>query len=1265
MSASQPAPTRRSARQHSVKSYREQEQHDDDDDHTAAFDDTDIADVENSCHPNRPSKRRRAAKPVKPVKAATQPDNNDDEWREGEDELNEYADGDGRHYTDEQLLDDSDIRLDSSDRSEESDAGVVLKVELVNFMVHQHFTATLNKHITFIHGPNGSGKCFARGTVLRLYNGDTMAVEAVRGGERLMGDDGQPRIVTPGSLVHYDPLKRAEGEVEQPLYRICPHWDGAQPFTVNGAHTLVLLNTTKPYVTKRSDTLAESWQVKAWEVNTDNRMVNRSLGSFSTEARAKRHLATILARPWEPVEWQPTVDEFLCTAATTRRLCLLVACEAITFNNPLLPSLHHLLTRVLDGVPPTPAQLDYMAWWLGIWLSNGHCGTAAVFQGGISPPHPHHDHPIFARLLDYQRLFNQPVQQADAHLSTARWPGRWFRYGVGSVVDLVLQAYGLIGNKHIPRALICDSLNVRRRLLAGLIDGDGSYDSQRNAYEVQAKDRQAIDGYKELAATLGLRNSSVLSHDCTDQQTGVQCRGYRISISGHMWDAVQYCCVATYKHCPQPGSVDYVENNKNSRCYGFTITPVGSGEYFGFAVHGGINRRFLLQDYTVTHNSAILVALQTVFGAHMRDTNRGSSLAQLIRAGCRDQTARVTVYLQNDGPQPYTPLTLNGQPYKQPLPHPLVLRMTIVGKLDSALPQMQSRKWELGIPEGGRDDVQEDDDSRRVRWVKLTVHELHQLTQYFNIQVSNPCVILTQESGKKFLNSGSAADKYSFFYQATQLDVLKEKHDAGEARIQQMKEEIKGGKEQLKTRQRRRDELAEWVERKEKKDRAEMALKLAQAQEKWSEWKDKTEELERSKQSAQMQAEELTRQSQRVAELERQNGAFDSSRREKEQLVHNKQQEAAAATAAVQAAEETAAQDHARMRALENRVEALRKTKERAMREQQRKEREVEQMRKEMEEQNAQVNEQRQKRLDELDTQRQRWLAQKDEHTAAYQRIRAEQTNLASQLSAATALHQRSRQSLQDAEAQLQRLRSSQQRGGSAFGARTREIRDECQRRQSEFDVLPVGPVGDYLQIPDREDERFLFAIEVAIGRAMLQGYICHSLKDSRVLLSILRRLFPDPKQQPQIYIQPRRDTREYHDPKAANLEHPYGPERRVLDCLDVKLDWVYNVLVDQREVEAILLIPRDGPARRRVQPTRVPGVRPLQGRQGTGRIHGDGRAGTRHGRQQRHDSSTVRARRAAAGGGHRTGGETDGEQEGRCEARGGASQARDRPHAG
>ena len=100
----------------------------------------------------------------------------------------------------------------------------------------QLLQAVNSNQLLVVIGETGSGKCFARGTRLRLFDGDTVAVESVAGGERLMGDDGLPRTVTPGSLT----------QGRDTLYRITPKWDGAEPFTVNGAHILVLVNNVRP-----------------------------------------------------------------------------------------------------------------------------------------------------------------------------------------------------------------------------------------------------------------------------------------------------------------------------------------------------------------------------------------------------------------------------------------------------------------------------------------------------------------------------------------------------------------------------------------------------------------------------------------------------------------------------------------------------------------------------------------------------------------------------------------------------------------------------------------------------------------------------------------------------------------------------------------------------------------------------------------------------------------------------------------------------------
>ena len=460
----------------------------------------------------------------------------------------------------------------------------------------QQRLSDIRHKLLILSGKGGVGKCFARHTRLRLFDGGTVAVQDAVSGTQLMGDDGLPRTITAGTL----------RQGVDTLYTVTPIWSGAESFTVTGAHILVLVNNIKPYLRKHEGKI----KVMVPSLDENNRMVERCYTHRSpSRARAERRARLAV---WRPLVWEVSVQDYLAAGAISQENCKLVAVKAITFNNPALPSLHAVLTTAL-GAAPTAAQHDYMAWWLGMWLTDGVSDRASISQGGAPPPDTPHDHEIFARLLDYTGLFNERVDKRDDK-TTAGWPAYFFNYGADSVAACVLRSYGLFRNKHVPRALICDSLDVRRRLLAGIIDGDGYY-TDTNVYEIDAKHHHVIRGYKELAATLGMRNSAVLPHNCINQQTGDKYAGFRIHLSGHMWDAAQYC-VATYKRCPQPGAVNYVEKNKETRCYGFTITEVGDGEYFGFAVHGGINRRFLLEDYTVTHNvSSAPTRRRTIFAA--------------------------------------------------------------------------------------------------------------------------------------------------------------------------------------------------------------------------------------------------------------------------------------------------------------------------------------------------------------------------------------------------------------------------------------------------------------------------------------------------------------------------------------------------------------------------------------------------------------------------------------------------------------------------
>ena len=473
--------------------------------------------------------------------------------------------------------------------------------------------------VLLLSGPPGSGKCFARGTRLRLFDSHTVAVEDVQGGERLMGEDGLPRTVTRGSLT------RGCGA----LYRVIPAWSGATPFTVNGAHILVLVNYQRPHARQIGDGL---WQASAWRLTADNRMELERLSAPCTRSQAEASAATVAAG-WAPIEWEVSVHSFLDHSAAVRRCCQLTACAAVSFVNPQLPSLAHTLALLL-GVSPSVAQRDYMAWWLGVWLPGGVSDRAAVsLCTADSPRLPlrrRHQRLVARLCLEYERLFGGHVVLS-LHCSPTAARSEWrVDYGVGSVASRVLRAYGLLGHKRVPRALLCDSEEVRQCVLAGSIDGHGICHAGRSAF-VRAAHRPTLDGLKELAASLGLRNSAVHCHANISQRRAVQqLLPYHILLSGEMSGVVRHC-VATGSQCSPVHTVDLCDASDGSRCYGLSISRLPAGDYFGFAVHGGNNRRFLLDDFTVTHN--------VTRTAH---TPHGSLLTPCSAQHCTDCTSPVS-----------------------------------------------------------------------------------------------------------------------------------------------------------------------------------------------------------------------------------------------------------------------------------------------------------------------------------------------------------------------------------------------------------------------------------------------------------------------------------------------------------------------------------------------------------------------------------------------------------------------------------------------
>ena len=428
-----------------------------------------------------------------------------------------------------------------------------------------------NVSIGIVGMPN-IGKCFARGTPIRLYDGSLLPVERISALARLMGDDGLPRVVTPGSLM----AGRA------PLYTVTPDWDGMAPFTVNGDHILVLQCSERPQL--QADTEGGGGYSVSWyELSTDN-VVSRAQVRHAALEAAQAELKAALAAQPEPLEWEVSVDDFLAYPPSITSVFHVIASPAVTFASTALPSLADSLTAVL-GVAPTAAQEAWAAWYLGLWLTAGAADGDSITLATDAAAD------CASRLLHYQALFAEAVTREDDGQFSC------FTFGsVGSSLSIarrLLSAYDLLLHRHFPQAWLCDSVDVRLRILAGVLDGRRQPEGEAS---LSSPSRSELEALKLIAASLGLRS-----------RIGQQADGsHRLHLSGDLASMLQHCTTAHLQTAQSSGPAWC------SRSSGFRVKECGVGDYFGFAVHGGANQRFLLADFTVTHNSSLFNCLSNL-----------------------------------------------------------------------------------------------------------------------------------------------------------------------------------------------------------------------------------------------------------------------------------------------------------------------------------------------------------------------------------------------------------------------------------------------------------------------------------------------------------------------------------------------------------------------------------------------------------------------------------------------------------------------------
>ena len=164
--------------------------------------------------------------------------------------------------------------------------------------------------------------------------------------------------------------------------------------------------------------------------------------------------------------------------------------------------------------------------------------------------------------------------------------------------------------------------------------------------------------------------------------------------------------------------------------------------------------------------SALLVALQLGLGSSAKDTGRAKDYRDFLRDPAKP--ARVTVVLSNVG--------MDAMPGYGP---EIVVHRTLE---PTATGSRTTVKLENGAGEP----------------IKGGLEKLKDIEDHFNVQLANPCMILTQDMSKKYLHKSSEEKKYQFWIKATQMDEVSANLTRTDGFIKTVQQQVKRKRKSLK-----------------------------------------------------------------------------------------------------------------------------------------------------------------------------------------------------------------------------------------------------------------------------------------------------------------------------------------------------------------------------------------------------------------------------------------------------------------------------------
>ena len=398
-----------------------------------------------------------------------------------------------------------------------------------------------------IHGPPGTGKCHTYDTQILMYDGSIKMVQDIVIGDNVMGDDSTPRKVID--------LGRGQDE----LFEVIPR--KGEKFGVNSEHILCLKQSGLNRIRK---------------MNNKNKTISYKveyLNKFTYKIESKR------IHNFEEAEkylYKKNIENDILEISVKDLLSL-------------PKSIYNKLKGYRNGADFKTKNVLFDPYILGVWLGDGTSSKPEITNQD-------------ANILCYLR---SSIKKYNLNLNY--YSGYTYRIAYDmhdndsrnnkNVFLQVLKDYNLLNNKHIPNDYKINDRNVRFQILAGIIDTDGSYSQRDKCFEIIQKSKVLSDDIIFIARSLGFAAYQKKCHkSCLYKGNKITGEYYRIIISGD-----NLCEIPT--KCPRKKAIER-QTNKKATVFGFDIKPIGIGNYYGFTLDN--NHRYLLHDFTVTHNTSLV-----------------------------------------------------------------------------------------------------------------------------------------------------------------------------------------------------------------------------------------------------------------------------------------------------------------------------------------------------------------------------------------------------------------------------------------------------------------------------------------------------------------------------------------------------------------------------------------------------------------------------------------------------------------------------------